>query len=242
MKKHGNPLTRQDISYTRMNRIANIFLVFFGLLIATTKLDAQELSSFERFKSANRTKDVMPFRDILPNSLPAPYTNARVIIQVYGNHCNEYMIIPAGVDTKGFRLIPFKHFPTMDAYKVVGNSYPSLANMAAFSPSFDPFSHKAFRTGSAISVMSCGGRVDSPELGKVVNQSPRAILPDGRKAFLVNGFFNKWRSWCVFDDERSRAERSIPQSAFICVSTYSKDTTALEVLRSIVSYSGNPGR
>ncbi len=242
MRNHGNILTPKSIHPSTRNRAISILLVFIGVLIASSKLGAQELYSVERFRNENRNNDMMPFRDMLPRSLPSRYSNARVIIQAYGNHCNAYMLIPAGIDTIDISLIPFKRFPTMDTFRVVGSSYPRLANMAAFGPSFDPFSHKAFLTSSAVSIMSCGGRVDSPELSKVVSKSPRAILPDGRKAFLVNGFFNKWRSWCVFDNERSRAERSLPQSAFICVSTYSEDATALDVLRSIVSYSGNPGR
>jgi hypothetical protein len=56
---------------------------------------------------------------------------------------------------------------------------------------FDPFLYSKFRSSSAISVMSCGGRVDGPELSKQIVTSPRALLPDGRKAFLVKGTFYK---------------------------------------------------
>ena len=207
--------------------------------------NAQELYSFERFKAANRDYDMMPFRDMIPKALPAPLNNARVIISNFGNHCNEYFVISPEVDLKGFRLIPFSRYPTMDALKFVGNSFPSLSNAAAFSQSldsstrkyFDPFSSSKFLNGSAISVMACGGRVDGPELSKQIVTSPRALLPDGRKAFLVKGVFNKWSSWCVFDDEEARAKQQIPQSGFICVSAHSADTTALHFLRSIVSYS-----
>lgn len=135
----------------------------------------------------------------------------------------------------------------MDAFGVVGASFPSLSNMAAFSQSIDPitrkysdpFSHNSFRNGSAISVMSCGGRVDGPELSKKVAASPRASLPDGRKAFLVNNFFNIWSSWCVFDDEESRANQKIPQSGFICVSIDSDVAKALDILKNIIVYSKN---
>jgi len=190
---------------------------------------------------------MMPFRNMRPKSLPTLFSNGKVIIKNYGNHCSEYMAISPKTSIKGFQLIPFRRFPTLNAFGVVGTSFPSLSNMAAFSQSldpvtrkfFDPFSHNAFRNGSAISVMSCGGRVDGPELSKKVDVSARALLPDGRKAFFVNSFFNKWSSWCVFDNEESRANQKIPQSGFICVSIDSDDTKALDILKGIVAYSKN---
>jgi hypothetical protein len=245
MKMHGVTSSSQNSSCLRRNRIACRFAILIGVLLATPKTDAQELYSFERFKAANRDNDLMPFRDMLPRTLPAPFSNGKVIINKYGNHCNEYMVISPKVDTKEIRLIPFRRFPTMDSFRVVGNSFPSLSNIASFSQSldpltrkfFDPFSHNTLRNGSSISVMSCGGRVDGPELSKKVDLSPRPLLPDGRKAFLVHGVFNKWSSWCAFDDEEGRMKQNIPQSPFICVSIDSDEAKALDILRSIVRYS-----
>ncbi len=247
MENHKSKSPQQKASRIKRSCIIGVLAIFIGGLLPAPRLGAQELYSFERFKAANRNNSMMPFRNMLPKTLPTLFRNGNVIIKNYGNHCSEYMVISSKASIKGIQLIPFRRFPTMDASGVVGASFPSLSNIAAFKQSldpltrkfFDPFSHNAFRNGSAISVMSCGGRVDGPELRRKVDVSLRALLPDGRKAFFVNSFFNKWSSWCVYDNKESLANQNIPQSGFICVSIDSDDTKALDILNGIVAYSKN---
>lgn len=247
MKNRKSTSPQQKTSRRKISCITGALAIFIGSILEVPRLGAQELYSFERFKAANRNNSMMPFRNMLPKTLPTLFSNSKVIISKYGNHCSEYMVISSKTKIKGIQLIPFSRFPTMDASGVVGTSFPSLSNIAAFSQTldpltrkfFDPFSYNAFRNGSAISVMSCGGRVDGPELSKKVEVSPRALLPDGRRAFFVNSFFNRWSSWCVFDDEEARTNQNIPHSGFICVSIDSNDTKALDILKGIVAYSKN---
>jgi len=175
---------------------------------------------------------------MLPKSLPIPFSISRVIVISYGSHCSEYGIMSAKMGVKGLSLIHFTRFLTISTYLLVGNLFPALSNIATSNQAldtitrqpFDPFSHDPFRNGSAISVMSCGGREDRPELRRNINESPKTIPPYGRQGFFLNGLYNKWRSWCLFDKKDVHTKRNTAQSGLIFVSIDSNEARNLDVL------------
>lgn len=197
------------------------------VLASSTVAVAQQILTYPKFKDVNQQNNLSLFNGMLPSKLPAAFDQGKVVITQFGNFCISYIIAKEGINLTRLPLIPFKRYPTMDAYGVVGNSFPPLSNYAALK---DGLPEKLYNSGSLIYIRACGGRIDGPELRREVKTSQRSELPDGRKAF----FLKSDTSWCVFEKE------SESQSAFICVGIANSPKTALEVLKSIVREPRNP--
>jgi hypothetical protein len=189
--------------------------------------NSQQIWTYPKFKLINQKNKLELFNNMLPRRLPAGFEKGKVVIVEFGNFCDAYVIAKEGVNLTRLPLIPFRRYPTMDVYGVVGNSFPPLSNYAALE---EGLPQKLYNSGSLIYVRGCGGRVDGPELRSSIKDAKRAELPDRRKAFFLKSNEFRWKpSWCVFEKE------SESQSAFICVGVANSPKTALEVLKSIVS-------
>lgn len=196
------------------------------VLASSTVAVAQQIMTYPKFKDINQQNNLSLFNGMLPSKLPAAFDQGKVVITQFGNSCISYIIAKEGINLTRLPLIPFKRYPTMDAYGVVGNSFPPLSNYAALK---DGLPEKLYNSGSLIYIRACGGRIDGPELRREVKTSQRSELPDGRKAFFLKWNQFEWKpSWCVFEKE------SESQSDFICVGIANSPKTALEVLKSIV--------
>ncbi|MFN9545614.1 MAG: hypothetical protein ACK6AD_00875 [Cyanobacteriota bacterium] len=212
-------------------------------LASGTTAQAQQILTVPALKAIHRQSNLSPYpyKHLLPGGLPMAFKNGQVAIAEFNNACGAYIIARQDINLKQLPLIPFKRYPTMDAYGVVGNTFPAFSNSASILA--DDFPQKLYDSGAIIFVRSCGGRADGVELSKQVNASPRPLLPDGRRAFFVDWANYFWQpSWCVFDNEAKRNNQSIPQSGFVCVGMANNNSTSLDILKSIVQTSGNPGR